>query len=170
MNKSLFKISCFAFLLISPLFFGLFSCKKEGSLLENEKMRLESNRTTTTNIVSAEDYNSLEPQEKKIVDMLNSAVSGIKGAAALNGKNISDFTGYVSIGKDPQYDNVIIVFNDSKPGGRMAAGGGCTICNTWTQLRPCLSKIQKPLDELKDDESLSISVTVNKDDCYVVAW
>jgi hypothetical protein len=169
MNKSMFKNSCFAFLMITSLFFGLVSCKKEDSLPKNEKMRSESNRTSVTNIVSAEDYNSLEPQEKKIVDMLNSAVSGIKGAAALNGRNISDFTAYVSIGKDPQYDNVIIVFNDSKPGGRLTEGG-CTICVVWLEVRPCLTKIKKAVEELKDDESLSISVSVDKDGCYSVAW
>ena len=162
MNKSLFKISCFAFLLLSPLFFGLVSCKKEDSLRENEKMRLESNRTAT-NIISAEDYNSLEPQEKKIVEMLNSSILGIKGAAALNGKNISDFTAFIYIGKtDSKYDHVSVVFNDKE--AKSFATTVSTIC-TLTELKSYLNKAKELMNTDKD-EDFTICVTVNKDDCY----
>ena len=166
-KQTLKKTLFYRFFLMICVIFVFFSCKKEE--LSSEKVAVSSkneNKTTQLlNVVTPDEYKTLSVTEKKIADLLNASIAGLK-AATINGALESDFAAQVDIYKtnEKHWDNVSIIYTP-KDFSNKRIEKKCSICDMW-DVKPCLKDIKKTVDA---NGSVSITVT-KKDDCYIIAW
>jgi hypothetical protein len=175
MKKNKFKLGIVVALLSLLVFTN---CEKENNVLNDTSSEVIADRITSsemTNIVSSEEYNSLNDLEKEVVDMINSSINGLKGFSLNSKDKLSNHYATFNVNSSNsknQFNNYILISStnskDYNKSDLSAKDKSCTACGIRTGIKCGRAIIAYISDNGLSD--LDVHIHVNEDGCYEISW
>ena len=123
-------------------------------------------RSNINSCVTESEYKTLDQDEKKMVDLINGAISGLKGIALENG-NAKLYTATVAVSqKSSSLTGIIIGSNENSTFFHRV--GSCQICGL-SSAYACIKRI-KAFMASQNLTEIDLHLSMGSDGCGTISW